>query len=310
MKSEVSFVIPAYNEEGNISLICDEIRKSFIHKEYEIIFINDGSSDKTYEEIIKEIQKKQTKIKLINFSRNFGKEAGILAGLKHSTNKYTCIIDADMQQPPSVVKKMLEIIESEKDIDCVVAYQEKRDKKTAKQILSNYFYKIINKCSDVYLYPQASDFRLFNTNVKNSILQMEEKQRFSKGLFAYIGFNNYYLAYKPKDRERGKTKWSMKGLFKYAINGIFSFSTKLAILPFYFSIISLLFAIVLLILFLIKNMYFNSVFKIMVAFSFATLFFSFGIVGNYINAILKELKNRPIYFVKNTEDNFKNVKKK
>ena len=226
MKKKLSFIVPCYNEEKNISLFYSNVLENFKSSKYEIeiVFINDGSKDNTLLELKKLTKFKDFEIKVINFSRNFGKDAGIYAGLQNSTGNYTVLIDADMQQPPSLVLKMLEILEKNDDIDIVAYYQEKRIENKVVSGLKKLFYKTISKISGLNFTDNASDFRLFRNNVKDAILSMSEHNRFSKGIFAWIGFNTYYIPYVPKERIHGKSSFNIKSLFKYAFSGILSFS--------------------------------------------------------------------------------------
>lgn len=198
---KLSLVIPCYNEEKNIEPFMECCIETFgNNKNIEYIFINDGSKDNTFSEIKKIIEKYNTEnIFGINFSRNFGKEAAMLAGLKKSKGTYTALIDADLQQHPKYVKKMLEYIEKHDEYDCITCYQEKRKEKKLIIWLKERFYSLINKISEVPFYKNASDFRLFNRKVLNSILEMEEYYRFSKGIFSYVGFNTYYMPYEVNE---------------------------------------------------------------------------------------------------------------
>ena len=241
---KLSLVIPCYNEEKNIEPFMECCIETFgNNKNIEYIFINDGSKDNTFSEIKKIIEKYNTEnIFGINFSRNFGKEAAILAGLKKSKGTYTVLIDADLQQHPKYVKKMLEYIEKHDEYDCITCYQEKRKEKKLIIWLKERFYSLINKISEVPFYKNASDFRLFNRKVLNSILEMEEYYRFSKGIFSYVGFNTYYMPYVVNERLYGTSSWSLFGLFKYAFNGIVGFSVAPLKLATILGLITMLFS--------------------------------------------------------------------
>ena len=206
---KLSFVVPCYNEEGNIKLFYDDVVKNFRKSKYkiELIFINDGSKDNTLEELKKLLNHKDFSIKIINFSRNFGKEAGIYAGLKKSTGDYTVLIDADMQQPPHLVLDMLDVIEKNEDVDIVTYYQEHRIENKILSFLKSSFYKTINKLTKINFVNGASDFRLLKRNVVDTILEFTEHERFSKGIFAWIGFNTHYIPYTPCKRATGRTSW-------------------------------------------------------------------------------------------------------
>ncbi len=305
---KLTFVVPCYNEEKNIKLFYEDVLKNFKDSKYEIelIFINDGSKDGTLDELKKLTNKKDFKIMVINFSRNFGKEAGIYAGLEYSTGDFIVLIDADMQQPPSLVLNMLQAIEKDSDIDIVAYYQEKRIEGKILTFFKSKFYKLMNKITDVPFVNGASDFRLFKKSVKDTILKMSEHDRFSKGIFAYIGFNTHYIPYTPSKRANGKTSWSFKKLFIYALSGILSFSktpiriiSKLGILNIFISIIWML---VLLILNLFDSIWFICSFILFVS---GINFFLEGILGEYIYRSYKENRARPIYIAKEVITNEK-----
>ena len=251
---KLSLVIPCYNEEKNIEPFMKCCIETFgNNKNIEYIFINDGSKDNTFLEIKKIIEKyKNENILGISFSRNFGKEAAMLAGLKKSKGKFTALIDADLQQNPKYVKQMLEYIEGHGEYDCVTCYQEKRKEGKLLTWLKERFYSLINKISDVEFYKNASDFRLFNRKVLNSILDMKEYYRFSKGLFSYIGYNTYYMPYEVNERMYGKSSWSLFGLFKYALNGIIGFSVAPLKLATILGLITMILSLIYLIVIIIK----------------------------------------------------------
>lgn len=306
---KLSFVVPCYNEEGNIKLFYEDIVKNFKKTNYsvELIFINDGSKDKTIDELRKIAKLKDFSIKVINFSRNFGKEAGIYAGLKNSTGDYTVLIDADMQQPPSLVLEMLNVIENNPDIDIVAYYQEHRIENRVVSFLKSSFYKIINKLTNINFVNGASDFRLLKRNVVDAILEFTEHKRFSKGIFAWIGFNTCYIPYVPCERASGSTSWGIIKLFKYAINGILSFVEK----PFKWitnlGLFIITMSILMLILGITKVICFDLI-VCLIMFMFGINFIVLGYIGMFINRDYAEAKNRPIYIVKEVISNEKNNK--
>ena len=226
---KLSLIVPCYNEEGNVEKFFDIVNKAFENKveDYEFVFVNDGSKDETRKKLKNLYYKKNFKnnIQVLSFSRNFGKEAAIYAGLSKAKGDVVCLIDADLQQRPEVVLEMLDVMKSDDDIDCVTAYQEKRKESKAISIVKSAFYEIINKISDVDFVNGASDFRLMKRSVVDAILQMTEYHRFSKGMFSYVGFNTKYIPYEVAERESGESKWGVRKLIKYAFEGIFAFST-------------------------------------------------------------------------------------
>lgn len=306
---KISFIIPCYNEERNVNLFYESVKDSFKNKKYniELIFVNDGSKDNTYNELKKLLSEKKFDIKIINFSRNFGKEAGIYAGLKTCTGDYAVIIDADMQQPPSLVLPMIKVLDSNSDIDIVSYYQESRIENKLISFIKAKFYKIMGKSMGVNVKVGASDFRLFNRKVIDTILTITEHDRFSKGIFNWIGFNTYYLPYTPEKRVNGKTSWSFKSLLKYAVSGILSFSKSPLTMIFKLAIFNIIASVLIFVFQLIlKVNVFYYLFPF-VLFIFGINSILMGIIGEYVYRNYTESRNRPVYIVKemlcNEKDN-------
>jgi glucosyltransferase len=224
----VTLIIPCYNEEGNVGPFYRAALDTFAELRYglELIFVDDGSSDGTYKAINRLVPEKDVRIECVSFSRNFGKEAAIYAGLQRSGGDYTVIIDADMQQDPHLIPAMLEVMESDPECDSVVYYQEKRRESKAISLCKHAFYRMINHVSDIEFRANASDFRLIDRKVVEAILAMPEVDRFSKGIFEWVGFNKTYLPYTPDRRLSGSSKWDLFSLVRYAFSGITSFSTR------------------------------------------------------------------------------------
>ena len=303
---KLSLIIPCYNEEKNIELFMQSCLETFgNNKNVEYIFVNDGSKDDTFLEIKKIIKKyKAENIVGINFSRNFGKEAAMLAGLKRSTGQYTALIDADLQQHPKYVKQMLEFIEKHQEYDCISCFQEKRKENKFVACLKEMFYSLINKISEVPFYKNASDFRLFNRKVLDAILDMEEYYRFSKGIFSYVGFNTYYMPYEVNDRKYGKSSWSLFGLFKYAFSGIVGFSVAPLKLATILGITIMILSIIYLVVIIIKKIVvgiaisgYPTIICLILIFGGLQMFL-LGIIGEYLGRTYVELKKRPIYIIK------------
>ena len=303
---KLSIIIPCYNEEGNIIKLNDKIIKELNDINYEIIYINDGSTDKTLDKI-KEISNKDN-IKYISFSRNFGKEAGIYAGLKYSSGDFICIIDSDLQQNPKYIINMYNYLKDNEDIDQIAMVMKNRNKENIfNKFTKKIFYKLINNISDIKLVDGASDFRMFRKDVKNAILKLTEYNRFSKGLFSWIGFNTKYMYYDVEKRYSGKTKFNKKESLKYAITGITNYSIK----PLYLStiigsIISLLSLIYIIITILQVLIYGKDVpgyasLLISILFMGGLQLIFIGIIGTYIGKTYNETKNRPIYIKKETK---------
>ena len=222
----LSILIPSYNEEGNINELNKKLIESLKNIDYEIIYINDGSKDKTLDKI-KTVSKSNENIKYISFSKNFGKDAAIYAGLKRSNGTYTCILDADLQQNPKYIISMLDYLKKHPETDQIAMVMKNRNKENIfNRIMKKNFYRLINKLSDTKLVDGASDFRMFNNSVKDAILSLTEKNRFTKGMFSWIGFNTKYMYYNVEDRFSGKTKFDTKSSIKYALTGITNYSIK------------------------------------------------------------------------------------
>ena len=304
---KLSLVVPCYNEEGNVELFYEETVKAFQNTgiDYEFVFVNDGSRDKTIDKLKKLYNEKtESNITVVSFSRNFGKESAIYAGIKNSTGDYISLIDADLQQRPEVVLEMMNILENEPEYDCVAAYQGERKEGSVMTGFKSGFYKLINKLSEVELHADASDFRTFTRGVADAILEMSEYHRFSKGIFSWIGFNTKYIPYEVQERNSGETKWSFTKLVKYAFEGISAFSTKPLKLATYTGMLTAFAAIVYLIVVIVQRIWFN------VAVSgYATIvalilllggiqLFCIGIIGSYLAKTYIQSKQRPIYIAR------------
>lgn len=312
---KLSLIVPCYNEEKNIELFMKSCKDELKNINVEYIFINDGSKDNTFIEIQKIIEKYQKEYIIgINFSRNFGKEAAMLAGINESTGDYIAFIDADLQQHPKYIKMMYEkIIDS--DYDSIVCYQEKRKESKILTFLKDAFYKIINKLSDISFKENASDFRLITRKMANSITEMNEYFRFSKGIFSYVGYNTYYMPYKVEKRIYGKSSWSIFKLFKYAIDGIVSFSTAPLKISTIIGVLSFLGAIIYFIITIIQKVTvgieisgYATIVCLILLFGGLQMIF-LGIIGEYIGRTYIETKNRPKYIIRDRINSTKNERK-
>lgn len=304
---KLSIVVPCYNEEGNVKIFSEEVYKIFKNKKisYEIIFINDGSKDKTLKNLYELIEEKKQNIKVVNFSRNFGKEAAMYAGLKESTGDLVTIIDADLQQRPELILQMLDILKKNPHYDSVAAYQEQRKEGKVLSFFKDCFYNLINSVSTVKFTKGASDFRVFNRKMVDAILKVSEYNRFSKGIFSFVGFNTYYMPYKVEQRRSGITKWNFMNLFNYAIEGFVAFTTTPLRIPFICSIILILMSLILLIVFLITGINAFTTLLIVILLLTGIQFFVLGIIGEYLSKTYLETKNRPIYIVKDIKESKK-----
>lgn len=316
---KISVIVSCYNEEQALPIFYKEMervaKEDFKNIDFEYIFINDGSKDKTLE-IIKELNKNDEKIRYISFSRNFGKEAAMLAGLEASTGDYITLMDADLQDPPLLLKQMYEKLISDKDCDAIGTRRVTREGEPAiRSFFARMFYKLINKISDVEMVDGARDYRLMTRQMVDAIVSLKEYNRYSKGLFTFVGFNTKWIEYKNVERVAGETKWSFWKLFKYALEGITAFSVTPLILS---SIIGLFFcaiAFILIVAIVIKTIVYSDPtdgwpsLVCIIFFVSGVQLFSLGIIGQYLSKTYLEVKNRPIYIVKETEKIEKGVKR-
>ncbi len=309
----IDIVVPCYNEEDVLNMFYEEsekIYKAIPDYKFTYVFVNDGSKDKTHL-ILKDLANKHENVKYISFSRNFGKEPAMYAGLSNTTGDYVIVMDADLQHPPALVPKMIKEIEKGYD-SCSARRQSRKGESKIKSLFSTMFYKLNNRFSDVDLMQNAVDFRIMSRQMVDSIISMSEVQRFSKGIFAWVGFETSWIPYENVERPAGETKWSFKSLFKYAITGITSFSiAPLRFLTTAGLFISLI-AFALIIFTLFRKFAWGidvsgyASLLIAVLFMGGIIELSLGILGEYIANIYLEAKDRPIYIIK--ESNIENYK--
>ena len=299
---KISIIVPCYNEENCIKIFYKELIKylSKINLEYEIIFVDDGSKDETLN-IIKKI--KDVNVKYISFSRNFGKEAAMYAGLKKSKGNYVVIMDADLQDPPRLLPKMIKEIQKS-DYDSIATRRTDRKKEPRiRSFLANLFYKIFNKMTGFNIVSGARDYRLMKRNMVNAILEIAEKERFTKGIFAWIGFKTKWISFSNVNRSFGTTKWSFWELFKYSVSGLTSYSDFPLFISYIFSGVFFIISIILLFLFLF-NIWLNELcLIILVITSISSVnFFTIGIMSLYLSKNYKETRNRPLYIIKEIKE--------
>ena len=305
MKLDV--IIPCYNEEGNITLMHEKLSEALSEIKYNLIFVNDGSKDKTIE-VIKEYSKKDKRVKYIHFSRNFGKEAAMLAGLKLSTGDYVAIMDADLQDPPSLLPQMLNILEDpNNDYDCVGTRRvTRKGEPPIRSLFARMFYKIINKMSKIEMVDGARDYRLMSRQMVDSILELGEYNRYSKGLFQFVGYNTKWLEYENVERVVGETKWSFWKLFLYAIEGIVAFSTAPLAISSIAGILFCIISFIMIIIIIAKTIIFGDPtagwpsLVCIIFFVSGIQLFCLGIIGQYLSKTYLETKKRPIYIIKET----------
>ena len=302
---KLSFIVPCYNEAENVDPFIQSVNDNFpITEDYEVVFVNDGSADNTFEKL-KEIKKSSPcNIKIINFSRNFGKESAMYAGLQHACGDLVSIIDADLQQDPAIVKKMVKMLDENADIDCVCACQEDRHEGKFTAMCKNAFYKIADRFTEIPFQSGASDFRTFRKSVRDALLSMGEFHRFSKGLFSWVGFNTVYIPYTAKERQAGKSSFNFIKLIKYAFEGIIAFSTAplkfASVIGSLATLFSIIYAIVTIIRKLVNNISVDGFTQLVIIITFigGIQLFSIGIIGEYLARNYIQTKNRPIYIAK------------
>ena len=306
----ISIIIPCYNEEDSIPLIYNELKKVSNNMKYdfEFIFVNDGSIDNSLS-VLKKLSAKDKQVKYIHFSRNFGKEAAMYAGLSKSKGDYVTIMYADLQDPPSLLPEMLRLIKEEGYDSVGTRRVSRKGEPKIRSFFARKFYKIINKLSKIEMVDGARDYRLMTRQMVNSILELKEYNRYSKGLFSFVGFNTYWLEYENVERVAGETKWSFWGLVKYAIEGIVAFSTLplsiASLMGFIFCFVSF----ILIIIIIIKTLIFGDPTSgwpslvCIIFFVSGIQLFCLGIIGKYLSKTYLETKNRPIYIIKESNIN-------
>lgn len=310
----ISIVVPCYNEEESIPLFYEEVNKVTEEMkkkaEFEFVFVNDGSRDKTLEELRK-LAKKDKRVRYISFSRNFGKEAGMLAGLEHATGDYITTMDADLQDPPALLNEMFDTLESGEYDCCATRSTNRKGYSFFRKTFTKWFYSIIGKISKTEMVPGARDFRLMTRQMVDAIISMKEYNRYSKGLFSFVGFNTKWIEFELEERVAGNTKWNFWKLFAYAIEGIVAFSTAPLVFAALLGIIFCFIAFLIIIFIIVKTLVWGDPvggWPSMVCIMFfvgGIQLFCTGIIGEYLAKTYLETKNRPVYIVKETEKDLK-----
>ncbi len=302
-----SLIVPCYNEEGNVEKFLDVTRKAMLGytDNYEIVFVNDGSRDETPGKLRKLFEEnRDVKIKVVNFSRNFGKEAAMYAGFTEASGEYVTIIDADLQQDPAYAVQMGKILDENPDCDMVAAFQEERKEGKFITACKTMFYKAINKVTEVDFISDASDFRTMRRSVVETILALPEYHRFSKGIFSWVGYSTIAIPYEVKERESGETKWNFMKLLKYALDGIIAYTDMPLKLPVYvggfMGILSvILFAVIFLAdIFVASFSAAAGYLAALVLLVGAVICVFLGVIGYYIGKIHTQVKERPIFIAK------------
>lgn len=306
MTMKLSIIVPCYNEEQSLPLFYPELKKytDQLEQEIEVILVDDGSKDNTLN-VIKDLKSKNKEIIGISFSRNFGKESGILAGLKESTGDLVVLMDADLQDPPYLLPEMIKAI-TEEGYDSVATYRvDRAGEPPIRSFFARQFYRLINRISDVEIVDGARDYRLMTRVMVDSIISLSEYHRFSKGIFTWVGFKTKYIAFENIERVAGETKWNFWKLFKYAIEGIVAFTTAplriSMVMGFFVSFVTLLYMIYV----VIKALIFGDPvagypsMMAIILFLGGVQLLGIGVLGEYLSKTYMEVKNRPHYIVKN-----------
>ena len=305
-KEKISVIVSCYNEEASLPYFYKEIIKiseKMKNIDFEYLFIDDGSKDNTLK-ILRELSKKDKKVKFISFSRNFGKEAAMYAGLENSTGDYVTLMDADLQDPPELLPKMYNLIKEEGYDSVGTRRVTRKGEPPIRSFFARCFYKLINKMSKTEMVDGARDYRLMTRQMVNSILEMKEYNRYSKGLFSFVGYKTKWIEYENRERVAGETKWSFWKLVIYALDGIIAFSTT----PLWIAaIIGLLFCLVsfiAILIIVIKTLVFGDPvggwpsMVCIIFFVSGIQLFCVGIIGAYLSKTYLETKHRPIYIIK------------
>lgn len=312
----ISVVVPCYNEQEVLPLFYNEINKviaqmqsEYDDLEFELLFINDGSKDNTLK-MLRELSASDNRVRYISFSRNFGKEAGMFAGMENSKGDYVVVMDADLQHPPKFIPQMYKYV-SEEGFDCATTRRvSRKGESKIRSWFAMKFYKIMNKISQTEIVDGAQDFRFMTRKMVDAVLSMKEYNRFSKGIFSWVGFNVKYIEYENVERAAGTTAWSFWKLFLYSLEGIFAFSTAPLALASLLGVLSCLIAFIWIIAIIIKTIVFGESVQgfptIMCAIFFVggLQLFCTGILGQYLSKTYLETKHRPIYIISETEESF------
>ena len=303
---KLSLVVPCYNEEETVHLFQEAVIQAFdgCGYDYEIIFVNDGSRDNTLFQLKKIHAAQHCPVKVVSFSRNFGKESAIYAGMQQAVGEYVSLIDADLQQRPEIVRDMVRMLDDHHEYDVVAAYQDRRGESKVLRFFKKNFYKTINRLSNVKLHPDASDFRTFRRCVAQNIIDLAEYHRFSKGIFAWVGYETCFIPYTACERVAGTTKWSFRKLFNYAIDGIIGYSTAPLRMATYLGGVTAVAAVLYLLLVIIEKLFFGiavpgyATMIVLILALGAMQLICIGIIGEYVGRTFEQSKDRPIYIAK------------
>ena len=311
---KVTVIVPCYNEQEALPIFYREATSVFrkMDNDYEMIFVNDGSRDGTLE-VLRDLASRDAHVRYLSFSRNFGKEAAMYAGFCHAAGDYVAVMDADMQDPPSLLPQMLGILRSGEYDSVATRRADRKGEPPVRSWFARRFYSIINRISDADIVDGARDFRLMKREMADAIVSMGEYNRFSKGIFGWIGFRTYWLPYENVERVAGETKWNFWKLFKYAVDGIINFSQAPLSIASWFGIIMTVVSFLLMIVTVIRRiLYGNPVAGwastiCVIIFIGGLQLFCIGVIGQYIAKMYLETKHRPHFII--AESNLENVQK-
>ena len=307
MAKKIGIIVPCYNEEESLPLFYKEMNRVIkqMDVDYELLFVNDGSKDNTLN-LLKEMAKKDKRVKYLSFSRNFGKEAAILAGLKNINGDYITLMDADLQDPPENLIEMYELLQKE-NLDIVgLKTNDHKNYGFIRKFFTKCYYMFVGCLSSIPMAPNERDYRLMTRQVVDAILELTEYNRYSKGLFNFVGFETKWLTYDAPDRVAGNTKWNFWKLFSYGIDGLVGFSTKPLVISSFVGILFCFVAFIMILIIILKTLIWGdavngwpSLACIIIFVSGVQLFF-LGVLGEYLSKIYLETKKRPVYIIKET----------
>ncbi len=308
---ELSLIVPCYNEEANIQKFYEVVEETFRGelKDFELIFVDDGSKDGTWKKLRELCETVPAKVKILSFSRNFGKESALYAGLQKAEGDFIGFIDADLQQHPQTVLEMLSLLKNNPDYEIAAACQEERSEGKLMGFFKQTFYRMMSSMSHMEFKNGASDFRLMRKGVAEALLSMPEYHRFTKGLFSYVGFKTLYIPYKAAERNAGETKWGFRKLVHYALEGIFSFSSAPLHIAVYIGLFASIFSVLYFILLVLKKWIvgtnvsgYPTIVTLILLFGGLELL-CIGIAGEYIARIYEQSKSRPVFILKDYRQN-------
>ena len=312
-KPKISIVVPCYNEQESLPLFygeMDRVTKLMPEVDFELLFVDDGSKDQTLPKL-RALAAQDARVRFVSFSRNFGKEAGMLAGLEHATGDFVALMDADLQDPPALLPELYRAV-TEKGFDCAATRRVTRaGEPPIRSFFARCFYKLINRISDADIVDGARDYRLMRRTMVDAILSMKEYNRFSKGIFGWVGFRTKWVPYENIERAAGETKWSFWKLFRYSLEGIIAFSTAPLAIASVLGFLCCFSAFVYMLVIIIRTLAFGDPvggwpsLMCVILFLGGLQLFTIGILGQYLARTYLETKRRPSYLVRETEEGVK-----